>query len=574
MAQEKSIELLHLHTYFFFPFSIDKVTVVQNHRELWAKYKHWIDGLDEWLGTHHTGNQNPLMEQLGCWRRDPFSRFDMDSPAYQDMVFFHPYVRRVFFDTGEGPTQAEERDALLCCYSIPIPGDKKLWFHAEDVKGRTASVQITDLRLFLFANGIGILSIGVEAFNLSAADALWINEAFRKVYPSSGRQIREGRAPSRMQLVIEHEGRRRVVAEEEAKRAALIGYLPPLANTITSLLYFCDYSLQEFEPVLDERMIVYTYACLDPGSVPPDFINSELYKVFLSRLLYVDLAGDDYRYEPDFTRKQLERHLYRRWAHAGTYYGFTSYSSATATLGTFDCDQHTLREGFLIHRMFSTRYYMMTLISLFYRATLLDFAERTALVSKRIYRDWEDGKLSKGNVRMASDLRAEFLHFSNYWYFDELANKEEEFEHFVLQCRALRVQPVKNEVDEEIEKLNTVLQSYASSRNTDAVNRLAILSLIVGAGAILTGFFGMNFGHTFERVFFQPDADTFVFHYAAVSIMSILVIAVLAFGLYLVVSNWSDYRDALVPKGRNRNEQIESSLKRGPSEWPSDEEFE
>ena len=50
---------------------------------------------------------------------------------------------------------------------------------------------------------------------------------------------------------------------------------------------------------------------------------------------------------------------------------------------------------------------------------------------------------------------SEFLHFSNYWYFDELANKEEEFEHFILHCRALRIQPVKNEVDEEIEKLNT-----------------------------------------------------------------------------------------------------------------------
>jgi hypothetical protein len=572
MAQKKSIELLHLHTYFFFPFSIDKITVVENHRELWRKYNHWIDGLDEWLGAHHDGSQNRLVEQLGFWRRDPFSRFDMESPAYQDMVFFHPYVRRIFFDTGEVATPIKEREALLCCYAIPIPADRKLWFYAEDIKGRSASVQVTDLRLFLFANGIGILSIGVEAFDLSAEHALWINEALRKVYPSSGRQIREGRAPSRMQLVIEHKEQRRIVAEEEVKRGAMIGYLPPLANTIASLLYFCDYALQEFEPVLDERMIVHTYACLDPASIPADFLHSEMYRIFLSQLLYVDLVSENYRYEPEFTRKQLERHLYRRWAHTGTYYGFTSYSSATSTLGMSDCDQHTLREGFLIHRMFSTRYYMMTLIALFYRATLLDFAERTALVSKRIYRDWEDGKLSKGNVRMASDLRAEFLHFSNYWYFDELANKEEEFEHFILQCRALRVQPVKNEVDEEIEKLNTVLQSYAASRNTEAVNRLAILSLIIGAGAILTGFFGMNFGHIFERVFFQPDAKTVVFHNMAVAVMSILVVAVFAFGLYLVVSNWSDYRDVLMPKRRSRDEQIESSLKRGPSEWPSDEE--
>jgi hypothetical protein len=575
MTPDKSIELLHLHTYYFFPFSIDRTTVVENHRDLWARHTHWIDGLDEWIGAHHLGSQNPLMKLLGCWRRDPYARFDMDSPAYQDMVFFHPYVRRVFFDTGEVPDEKDEPEALLCCYSIPIPGDKKLWFCAEDVKGRSASAQVTDLRLFLFANGIGILSIGVEAFHLPVADALWINETFRKVYPSSGRQIREGRGPSRMQLVLEQDGRRQILADEDTKKGGLINYLPPLASTITSLLYFCDYSLQEFEPVLDERMLVYSYACLDPASVPADFVGSEAYQVFLSRLLFVDLEGKSYRYDPEFTRKQLKRQLYRRWAHRGTYYGFTSYSNVTATIGTFDCDEHTLREGFLIHRMFSTRYYLMALIALFYRATLLDFAERTALVSKRIYRDWEDGKLSKGNVRIATDLRAEFLHFSNYWYFDELANKDEEFEHFIMHCRSMRIQPVKKEVDEEIEKLNTSLESYAYSRNTEAVNRLAILSLFIGAGAILTGFFGMNFGHAFERIFFKPDAATFVFHYAAVAIITLLVIAVLAFGFFMVVSNWSDYRDVLVPKRRGRRDQIESSLKRGRSEWPKDEdEFE
>lgn len=574
MTRQESIEILHLHTYFFFPFSIDKITVVQNHEELWAKYAHWIDGLDEWIGVHHEGLRSPLMDHVGCWRRDPFGRFDMDSAAYQDMVFFHPYVRRVFFDIGEVTARNEEREALLCCYTIPIPKDRKLWFHAEDVRGRSASVQITDLRLFLFANGVGILSIGVESFDLSASEALWINEMFRKVYPSSGRQVREARAPSRMQLVVEQDGNRQIVAEEPFKRGGMIGYLPPLAKVITSLLYFCDYSLQEFEPVLDERMVVNSYACLNPDSVPPDFIHSKAYKIFLSRFLYVDLQGDAYRYNEDFINKQLPRHLYNRWAHTGTYYGFTGYSNVTTALGTSDCDMHTLREGFLIHRMFQSRYYLMALIALFYRATLLDFAERTALVSKRIYRDWEDGKLSKGNVRIASDLRAEFLHFSNYWYFDELSNKEEEFEHFTMHCRALRVQSTKNDIDNEIEKMNTLLQSYAASRNTEAVNRLAILSLIIGAGAILTGYFGMNFGSAFERIFFHPTAETIGFHYSTVAVISILVLGVLGFGLYMVVSNWSDYRDILMPKRWRSGDQVESSLKRSLTEWPSDEEFE
>ena len=110
--------------------------------------------------------------------------------------------------------------------------------------------------------------------------------------------------------------------------------------------------------------------------------------------------------------------------------------------------------------------------------------------------------------------------------------------------------------------------------NKEAVNRLAILSLIIGAGAILTGYFGMNFGKEFQRWFFNPDTETVGFHYSTVSVISILVLGVLAFGLYMVVSNWSDYRDVLMPKKWRREEQVESSLKRSPTKWPIDEDFE
>jgi hypothetical protein len=201
----------------------------------------------------------------------------------------------------------------------------------------------------------------------------------------------------------------------------------------------------------------------------------------------------------------MQRQLYRRWAHQGTYYGFTSYSNITATTGTFDCDDHQLREGFLIHRMFTTRYYLMAMVALFYRATLLDFSERTALVSKQLYLDQEDGRFDIANIQLASQLRGDFLHFSNFWHFQELANKDEEIQHFTMQCDQYRIGPMKAEIEEEIEKLNASLHNYHQYRNTEAVNRLAMLSLLFGAGAVVTGFFGMNFGQSFARLFFEPQ---------------------------------------------------------------------
>ena len=82
----------HLHTYFFFPFSIDKEGVRETHGHIWKDDARWIDGLDEWIASH----QPPYLDMV--WKRAPYTQFDLNSRAYQDMLFFHPIVRRVFFD--------------------------------------------------------------------------------------------------------------------------------------------------------------------------------------------------------------------------------------------------------------------------------------------------------------------------------------------------------------------------------------------------------------------------------------------------------------------------------------------
>lgn len=542
----------HLHTYFLFPFSIDKEAVLEAHPAMWRKGRQWIDGLDDWIEEHKAPS---LSTHPMSWQRTPYTRFDMESPAYQDMVFFHPIVRRVFFDTTG---QAGSREALLRCYTMRPPEGGKVWFEARDSKGRGARVEVTDLRMFLFANGVGILSIGVEAWGLSVGDALWINESMRKVYPSSARQIREGRTPNHLALALEHGGHRSVIAEEHFENGGIVGFQPPLAKTITSLIYFADYNQQEFEPVLDERMIVYTYLELDPASVPDGYLESEEYQILLSRLLTVEQAGDDYRYEPGFQKQVLDARLYRRWAHQGTYYGFTSYSNVTAALGKFDCGDHQLLEGFLIHRMFDSRYYLMALVALFYRATLLDFSERTALVSRRLYQG--DGRLTPESIGMADQLRSEYLHFSNYWHFRELANKEEEIEHFELQCRQYRIADSQHEIETEVESLDASLQRHYQFRNTEAINRVAVLSLILGAGAVITGFFGMNFGGGFGRLFFEPEGASPAIHYVAIAAVVVFGIAALGFGAWVVLSNWRDYRGILDPRDKSLGAQ--SSLRR------------
>lgn len=553
----------HLHSYFLFPFSINKEAASLGHTVEWGEQKFWLHGLDACVAATPSSDRAPVVARLGSWQRAAYTGSDMDSPAYQDMIFFHPFVRRIFFDTGDEPGPGGLREPLIRCYVIPLDGARTLRFKAEDARGRLASTQVTDLRLFLFANGMGILSIGIEASNISSTEALWINETMRKIYPSSGRQIREGRGPNRFSLTIEENGHESLVAEERFESFAMRGLQPPISKIITSLIYFLDYTKLEYEPLLDERMIVYSYAALDPSSLPPDFIGSEAYEIFLSRFLYVDREGSGFRYDPEFTRGQMKEQVYRRWAHEGTYYGFSSYSNVSTTIGVHDLGEHDVKEGFLIHRMFDTRYYLMAIVALFYRATLLDFAQKTALVSRRLFRDQEAGEMSRENIEIATSLRSEFLNFSNYWYFEELANKDEEIEHFTMQCTAYRITARKAEVEQEIEKLNASLHEHYQNRSTEAVNRLAMLSMIFGAGAVLTGFFGMNFGMRFSAIFFDPDQGNPWAHYIAVAFVTLLTLGALAFGFYLVLANSADYRDILTPRGmRPRQKHRWFSLKR------------
>jgi hypothetical protein len=543
--------LLHLHTYFLFPFSINKEIATKEHIEDWQKHKFWIHGLDECIVAARSSGASPIPQKLGPWRRSAYAQCDANSPGYQDMIFFHPFVRRIFFDTGDETLGQNLREPLIRCYSIPFDGSDKdtVWLYAEDARGRKSKIQVTDLRMFLFANGMGILSIGVEAQNISVKEALWINEAMRKIYPSSARQIREGRGPNRIELSVKRGEQEIVVEEERFENARMVGFQPPLSRILKSLIYFLDYDKNEYEQLLDERMIIYSCATIDPTSVPGDFKDSDAYQILLSRFLYVDQDGPGFRYEREFTRGQMREHLYKRWAHEGTYYGFTSYSNITVSLGVMDRGEHVIKEGNLIHRMFDTRYYLMAIIALFYRASLLDFAQKTALVSRRLFRDQEAGALTRDNIEMAGALRAEFLHFSNYWFFEELANKDEEIEHFVQQCKAYHVGARKMEVEQEVEKLNAYMHEFNQNRSTEAVNRLAMLSMIFGAGAVLTGFFGMNFGSDFGRLFFNPDLSTRWVHFIAVVIVSLMAFGALTFGFYLVVANPTDYKEILTPRG-------------------------
>ena len=507
---------------------------MDEHPEIWRGQEPWFEKLDLWVTQHVVPEYQPAAAQFGGWRRHSETSLDFHSPTYQDMMFFHPFVRRAFFDTGDANPQHE---ALMHRYVIhPTPGSR-LYYEAEDDSGASAKVEITDLRLLMFGNGVAILTIGIEAHNITFAQALWINEMMRKIYPSSAHQIETARIPSRLALVKETATERHTIAEERWQGGRGIGYRPQLSAIVLSLLHFANYSHEEFEPALDERMIVNSFVCLDRTHLPDEYETSEDYEIAFSRLLYVDQEGADYRYNPAFLQEEMKKHVYRRWQHQGTLYGMTAYSNVTSTLASPEAAD----PAHVVHRMFRGRNLLIAVIALFYRASLLDFAEESALVSRLLFPVFSGGVVRHRHIQFATKLMADFHYFNTYWFHLEPTAKDEELEHFQLLSKAYQLEPTKETIEDQIASLAGFIDRLFALRNNDAVNRLAMMSVILGVGALVTGYYGMNIPHLATWL---QNGGVSLWTLVATSLMAV---ASLWFVFYVVGSNWPDYRASILP---------------------------
>src|SRR5262245_1800040 len=124
----------HLDTRFLFPFSIDVEEVKAANPRIWGLGRRWIEGLDEFVSAGRRHANDPVLQQLGASKRDPYVYFDLDSQGYQDLVFFHAFTRRVFFDLA-GEDGTPEQESLLRFYRLPLPKDGRLLYRADDLNG-------------------------------------------------------------------------------------------------------------------------------------------------------------------------------------------------------------------------------------------------------------------------------------------------------------------------------------------------------------------------------------------------------------------------------------------------------
>ena len=64
---------------------------------------------------------------------------------------------------------------------------------------------------------------------------------------------------------------RRTIVEEQWANSRMAGFRPQLAGVILGLLHFADYEREEYEPVLDERMVVNSFISLNRAVRQPGY---------------------------------------------------------------------------------------------------------------------------------------------------------------------------------------------------------------------------------------------------------------------------------------------------------------
>lgn len=475
-------------------------------------------------------DERTLSQMGSCWEPQHATRssFLQNHRNLAEFLYFHPHVRRFLYDfKGDDQTATDSPTGagklLFFSYrATSKPGSWSLSFSSEGgSRTLVATLPGNGINLYRFFNGIYILSIECHS-RLSVSDALDFNNLARRLYPVFGDpdiQMKNRELPG--ELTFSYDG----IPGDVQRLSDWSGRVEQADDFIERDLFFT----RRFHPAihwlirqacpdgkihlpLDDRMLVLSRFGVQ-GAFPETDEGRKEHEVLTSRGMWVDASGDPgvKAYNPDFL-EPLERELRNmRWSHLGGEQGFSRYSAFF--LGyhrSLDC-LHVTEDGHVENIDMSflfdhhdTIHLKLFLMAVFYRCSLLELAARTGDLLKA---SREVVQLSAtGRSDFVSKIKshlADFVLFSNRYWFTELSNQDEGIEIFDKMRHALRLDELYLGLKEDIQRTDTLLDSlvaYDEMRNNAKERRFNRMfghwGVYFGVSAVVTGFFGMNF---FER---------------------------------------------------------------------------
>ena len=435
-------------------------------------------------------NFNEVLNLLSAkgWMRKEF--IIERSIHYKEFVYYHPFVQKMVFDTGNTDS--------IRYMEYPLAEDAAFEFDIADYsKAFKAKLALKGVSVHLFFTGVGILTFKLE--NYQSGDLCFIkylNDYGRRTYPQFlvdnndsdvdfdyTSKVKKTFLPNSIKVKY---GNNYIVEDFRGYRLPI-----PIEETITPPAYIKHIMpIDKIIPLNDDRM--YTMCWYGNNELAKSLTrkhNNTLHNYSYQTsdewysLIFCD-KSDSSCQSLSIRNEHLKRYTYDRWANYGTLYGITRDSLICLTSEWDD-----LIENYADHLVetFQTVYYQMAIICLAQRSSLNKFScELSTILS--------DEKKITENVE---GFQTNYFKFNNQLYFKEVTSQIQGIEMYSMMQQSMQIDGDAMRLDREIEELHNLMSIRNSSKIDRQMLQLTKIALYFTPASILLAFASLFVNNTF-----------------------------------------------------------------------------
>ncbi len=415
--------------------------------------------------------------------------------SYMIWQYFNEQARNIFFPGVN--EKANSSDKAICCqFSYDSEITKRLTYYIATDK-KTYYLRVHAITLFLFYNGVGVLSIetytnrenpvdleglrvindlgrrtvlpffprGGSTYILCAEELGFLleNENFYRFDKTWVTDFRE---------IIRHRKEDRKMDAEtwnqmpDFLRAAFAGKLG------TGQKDALDDVIQKWgiKPVSDDRMFVFSMIKNHELSEKIRLTKDEIDDELLYQFAFVD-GGSPTCQNISMRKELLKKALYLRWSKWGTLHAVTGYSFLCLT------DKADIADS--VYRPFLTEYFLMTVLVLAQKTSIDALSQEAARAACGTE---VKGLLSHKQISRIMQLHENYVSWDNQMYLQEITEQDQGIEIYELLRKQMGVfQHMKN-----LRADLTDLYAVANVNQSSKISWIAAIFAVVAVGVDIT----------------------------------------------------------------------------------------
>lgn len=427
--------------------------------------------------------------------------------AYEEFVYFHPFVQRLLYGSADRSGGREDDDYVR----LFRPTDTRKAVAVTVVlrvggKRLELTLSVDRMHLYCFRPGLIILVVEVSCQgaaavleragngdgnasrrDLTLADAMLFIDHFRRCYPPYwDQEDTAGRIPERVtwrfadgsQETRSPLTRRDADAAVDQRSAPVSEHWLLLLRPLglkqagrTDGLHVCRH-------VVDERLPMLVFLTVN---TPAEISDGDWI-----RLCFADEPGQNaFPYAPGYPPDFKEANCYDRFWDPDqktyqTRYLVSGYNFVIVGVA------HDWFTNQMVQNHFRQYYFQMALIAHQQHATLLMLSDDLSKAMKKAERR------QKAYIEAIEKVRDRITDFTHLAWFSQLSNQTQANDLFAYWRRHLGLQGLYDAVTREAREASVILDTEEQKRTADAAVRLGVIGAVGLCLTIITGAFGMN----------------------------------------------------------------------------------